>query len=88
MSFVPLPSPSQLLPLLLARHPLFVLLRLVTIALFVAVTIAIALAAIIITLFDAHRCPPSPPTSIHIHSDGGVGGSLARAAAAWQQQRR
>jgi hypothetical protein len=77
-----------LLPLSLARHPLFVLSRLVTIAFFVAITITIALAGIIITLFDTHRCPPSPPTSIHIRSNGGDGGSLARAAAAWRQQRR
>ncbi len=68
-------------------NPLFVLLRLVAITLFVAVAIAIALAAVIIALFDAHRCAPSPPTAIHICSDGGVGGSLALAVAAWQQQR-
>ena len=40
MSFVLSPSPLQLLPSLLAHHPLFVLSRLVFIALFVAVTIA------------------------------------------------
>jgi hypothetical protein len=82
MSFVPLPSPSTLSPSSLARHPLFVLLRLVAIALLVAVAIAIALAAVIIALFDAHRRAPSPPTAICIRSDGGIGGSLAPAAAA------
>ncbi len=62
--------------------------RLVAIALYVAVTIPIALAAIIITLFSANQCAPSPPTAIHIRSNGGIGGSLEPAAAAWRQQRR
>jgi hypothetical protein len=88
MSFVQSPSPSPLLPLLLAHHPLLVLLQLVVIILFVAVAIAIALATVIIALFNAHRCALSPPTAIHIRSDGGAGGSLAPAAAAWRQQRR
>jgi hypothetical protein len=60
--------------------------RLVAIALFVAVAIAIALAAIIIAFFDTHQCAPSPPTAIRIHSDGGVGGSLAPAVAAWRRR--
>ena len=58
------------------------------IVLFVAVAIAIALAAIIIALFNAHRCAPSPPTVIRICSNGGVGNSLAPAAAAWRGQRQ
>ncbi len=89
MSFVPSPSPLELLPLSLARYPLFVLLRLVAIALFVSVAIAIALAAVIIALFDTHRCPPSPPTAIRICSDGGNGGSLGAAKAVgrrWQRR--
>ena len=51
--------------------PLPVFSRLGAITLFVAVTIAISLAAIISTLFDAHRCALSPPTAIRIRSDGG-----------------
>ncbi len=74
------------------RHPVvrgaIALLRLVAIALFVTIAIAIALAAVIIALFDAHLCAPSPPTAIHIRSDGGVSGSLAPAAADWRQQRQ
>ncbi len=91
MSFVPLPSLLPLLPLLLSHHPLFVLLQLVAIALFVAIAIviAIALAAVIIALFDAHQCAPSPPTVIRIHSNGGVGGSLAAAkAVGWRLLRQ
>ena len=68
--------------------PVPALLRLVAIALFVAVAIAIAIAAIIIALFDAHQCALSPLTVIPIHIDGGVGDSLAPAAAAWRQQRQ
>jgi hypothetical protein len=68
--------------------PVPVFLRLGAITLFAVVTIAISLAAIISTLFDVHRCALSPPTAIRIHSNGGVGGSLAPVAAAWRQQRR
>jgi hypothetical protein len=64
--------------------PVPVLSWLGAIAFFVAVAIAIALAAIIIALFNAHRCAPSPPTVICIGSDCGVGGSLAPAVAAWR----
>jgi hypothetical protein len=65
-----------------------VLLRLGTITLFVAVAIAIGLAAIISTLFGAQRCALSPPTVIRIRSDGSVGGNLAAAKALGRRQWR
>ncbi len=77
----PLPVPAM------SRLGAIALFVAVAIALFVA--IAIALAAIIIALFDAHRCALSSPTAIRIRSDGGVGGSKgSRAAAVAEAQRQ
>ena len=88
MSFVPTPSPSPLSLLSnFYHHCLLCRGWLPSPALFVAVAIAIALAAIIIAPFDTHRCAPSPPTTIRICSNGGVGSSLAAGMAVGRRQR-
>ena len=88
--------PIAIVAVVACSPPSFVLLRLVIIALFATIAIAVALAIIIIAFFDAHQCAPSPPTAIRICSDGGVGSSRrrqqlggnkgGRAAAATQRQ--